>query len=124
MGRIKAIRGATTVIENTREEILAATRELVTAVMRQNQIDPSQVISAFFTATPDLTAAFPAEAARQLGYTDWAMLDAVEMAVPGALSHCIRVLIHVLWNETRQEVHHVYLRGAKYLRPDRVGSSD
>ena len=87
-------------------------------MVRKNRLDPRQVISVSFTATPDLTAAFPAEAARQLGYTDWAMLDSVAVAVPGALPRCIRVLLHVSFADSGQEVCHVYLREAKALRPD------
>jgi chorismate mutase len=123
MQRVQAIRGATTVVADTREEILAATRELITELIGQNNLEPGQVISAFFTATPDLTGAFPAEAVRQLGYTAWAALDCVEMAVPGALARCIRVLVHA-YLKCGQEVRHVYLREAKALRRDRVDHID
>lgn len=123
MERVQAIRGATTVVVDTREEILAATRELITEIMGQNNIGAGQVISTVFTVTPDLTGAFPAEAVRQLGYTAWAALDCVEMAVPGALPRCIRVLVHAYFN-CGQEVRHVYLREAKSLRRDRVGRVD
>ncbi|NLC53228.1 MAG: chorismate mutase [Firmicutes bacterium] len=118
METVKAFRGATTTRANTREEILAATRELLTELIGRNKINPQRVISVFFTATPDLDAAFPAEAARQLGYNDWALLDSVEMAVPGSLPRCIRVLLHAYHGEDSQEVYHVYLRAAKALRPD------
>ncbi|NLW59358.1 MAG: chorismate mutase [Firmicutes bacterium] len=124
METVKAFRGATTVDANTREAILAATRELLTEMIARNKIDPRRVISVFFTATPDLNAAFPAEAARQLGYNDWALLDSVEMAVPGSLPRCIRVLIHAYHGGPGQEVQHVYLREAKTLRPDRVAARD
>ena len=123
METVKAFRGATTVDANTREEILAATRELLTELIGRNKIDPRRVISVFFTATPDLNAAFPAEAARQLGYNDWALLDSVEMAVPGSLPRCIRVLLHA-YGDASQEVHHVYQRAAKALRPDRGPADD
>ncbi len=121
---VRAIRGATTVAADTREEILAASRELIIEIIRRNELDPEQVISAFFTATPDLTAAFPAEAVRQLGYTAWAALDSTHMPVAGALPRCIRVLLHVEWEETAKEVQHVYIRGAELLRPDRAGAKD
>ena len=124
METVKAFRGATTVDVNTREEILTATRELLTELIGRNKIDPQRVISVFFTATPDLDAAFPAEAARQLGYNDWALLDSVEIAVPGSLPRCIRVLLHAYHGDASQEVHHVYLRAAKNLRPDRVPADD
>lgn len=123
MERVQAIRGATTVAADTREEILAATLELITELIGRNNLDPRQVISAYFTATPDLTGAFPAEAVRQLGYTDWAALDSVEMAVSGALPRCIRVLVHAYF-DWGQEVSHVYLREAKSLRRDRVDCGD
>ncbi|NLY90381.1 MAG: chorismate mutase [Firmicutes bacterium] len=122
MERIGAIRGATTAKGNTREEILAATRELITELVRRNKLDPEDVISVFFTVTPDLNAAFPAEAARQLGYTGWPMLDSVAVAVPGALPRCIRVLFHVSLGDSGREVCHVYLREAKRLRPDWAGA--
>ncbi|HEY8391200.1 MAG TPA: chorismate mutase [Capillibacterium sp.] len=120
--RIAAIRGATTATGNTREEILAAARELITEVLSRNKLNPKAVISVFFTVTPDLNAAFPAEAARQLGYTDWAMLDNVAPAVPGALPRCIRALFHISLGDPGQEVCHVYLREAKRLRPDWAGA--
>lgn len=122
MEKVAAIRGATTAAENTREEILAATRELITEVLRRNKLEPKAVLSVFFTVTPDLNAAFPAEAARQLGYTGWAMLDSVAVAVPGALPRCIRALFHVSPGDSGQEVCHVYLREAKRLRPDWAGA--
>ncbi|NLW56050.1 MAG: chorismate mutase [Firmicutes bacterium] len=124
MAKVKAIRGATTVTADTREEILAATRELINEILRRNELHPELVISAFFTATPDLTAAFPAEAVRQLGYTSWAALDSTQMSVPGALQRCIRVLLHVYREETAKEVQHVYIRGAEVLRPDRATAGD
>ena len=114
----RGVRGATTVDANTAEAILEATRELLTRIVEVNGIAVEDVASAFFTVTGDLTAAFPAQAARQLGWRHVALLDAQEMAVPGGLPRCIRVLIH--WNTSvpQAEVCHVYLRGAATLRPD------
>lgn len=115
----RGVRGATVVAENTREAILAGTRELLERMIDANGIDPDDVASAIFTTTPDLNAEFPAVAARELGWYHQALLCGHEMAVPGALDKCIRILIH--WNTTRrpEEIHHVYINGAETLRPDR-----
>jgi chorismate mutase len=115
----RGVRGATTVEENTREAILAATRELLQIMIDANGIESDDVAGAIFTTTPDLNAEFPAVAARQLGWHDHALICGHEMAVPGALSKCIRILIH--WNTTKglKEIRHVYVRGAESLRPDR-----
>lgn len=116
----RGIRGATTVKENSAEAILAAPRELLYLMIRANDIDVEDVASAIFTTTRDLNATFPAFAARQLGWYDTALLCAHEMEVPDSLPMCVRILIH--WN-TRlrpEEIIHVYLHGAKGLRPDRT----
>ncbi|HET7088044.1 MAG TPA: chorismate mutase [Anaerolineae bacterium] len=117
---IRGIRGATTADENTLEAILAATRELLEALIGANGLQPDDVASAIFTTSPDLNAAYPAGAARALGWRDVALLCAREIDVPHGLEKCIRVLIH--WNTTVRagEVRHVYLRGAVVLRPDRA----
>jgi chorismate mutase len=115
---IRGIRGATTTLANTREAILSATRELLDALIQANHIQAADVASIYFTMTPDLDAAFPAAAARELGWTDAALLDAQAPRVQNDLAHCIRVLIH--WNTdcACEHVRHVYLRGASQLRPD------
>lgn len=115
----RGIRGATTATENSAEAILAATRELLYVMIRANEIKSFDVASTIFTTTRDLNAIYPALAARQLGWYDAALLCAHEMDVPGGLAKCIRILIH--WNTIRQpgEIVHVYLHGAKDLRPDR-----
>jgi chorismate mutase len=115
----RGIRGATTVEANSREEILAATRELLDEMVRLNDLQPEQVASAYFTTTPDLNAEFPAVAARDgLGWTNVALMCGHEMAVPGSLSMCLRVLLHVNTDRSQNEIAHVYLRGAAVLRPD------
>lgn len=111
---MRAIRGAIDVAGNTREEIAAATQELLAEITGRNSLEPEDVISMFFTLTPDLNAAFPAWAARQIGW-DVPMLDMQEIAVPGALPHCLRVLIHA---RGADPVRHVYLGAARSLRPD------
>lgn len=120
--RCRGIRGATTCEANTREAILAATRELLEQLIERNGIHPDDIASAIFTTTTDLDAEFPAVAARALGWTDTALLCGHEMHVPGSLRSCVRVL--VLWNTERRadEVVHVYIKGAKNLRPDRAAA--
>jgi chorismate mutase len=115
----RGVRGATTVEDNDREEILAATRELLFIMIKANGIEQADVASAIFTTTIDLNATYPALAARQMGWYDAALLCGHEMNVPGGLTKCVRILIH--WNTLRsaEEIVHVYLRGAKKLRPDR-----
>ena len=115
----RGVRGATTADANTSDAILEATRELLALMIHSNQIEPDDVASAIFTTTPDLNAEFPALAARQLGWADVALLCGHEMAVPGALAHCIRILIH--WNTEKpaREIQHIYINGAVNLRPDR-----
>jgi chorismate mutase len=117
---LRGIRGATTAEDNTPEAILAATRELLEALIGANGLQPDDVASAIFTTSPDLNAAYPARAARALGWQDVALLCVHEMDVPHGLEKCIRVLIH--WNTTARagEVRHVYLKGAVVLRPDRA----
>jgi chorismate mutase len=116
----RGIRGATTAEANTREAILDATREMLVLLIEQNDLHPDDITSAIFSTTPDLNAEFPAVAARELGWLDTALLCTHEMAVPGSLQSCIRVLIH--WNTDRRadEVRHVYIRGARNLRPERA----
>ena len=120
--RCRGVRGATTCDLNTRESILEATHEMLELLIAANGVTPDEIASAIFTTTPDLNAEYPAVAARALGWTDTALLCGHEMAVPGGLPHCIRVL--VLWNTERRadEVVHVYIRGAQDLRPDRTAA--
>ncbi len=114
----RGIRGATTVSANTREAILEATRELLTAMVEANGIRTEDIASAFFTTTPDLTAEFPAVAAREMGWTHVALMCGHEMSVPGSLPMCLRVLLHVNTDKSQGEIVHVYLRGARALRPE------
>ncbi len=111
---MRAIRGAITVSENTAECISEATQALLEELRRRNGLEITDVVSMFFTLTPDLTAAFPARAAREIGW-DVPMLDTQEIDVPGALGRCLRVLLHV---DVERPPRHVYLRGAAALRPD------
>jgi chorismate mutase len=116
----RGIRGATTVHEDTAAAILAATRELLTSMVQANGVAAEDVASVLFTATQDLTAAFPAQAARQLGWQHTPLFDASEIPVLGSLPRCVRVLIHWNTHKLQSEIHHVYLRDAARLRPDLV----
>lgn len=120
--RCRGVRGATTCESNTREAILEATDEMLRLLIAANGIAPDDIASAIFTTTPDLTAEFPAVAARALGWTDTALLCGHEMSVPGSLSRCIRVLVHWNTDKTASEVVHTYIRGARGLRPERAAA--
>ncbi|MEX0691407.1 MAG: chorismate mutase [Gemmatimonadales bacterium] len=116
---VRGLRGAITVPANDAAAIRAATRELLVALVDANGIVPDDVASVIFTVTPDLDADYPARAARDLGWHDVALLGATELAVPGGLPRCIRVLLH--WNTTKSphDLKHIYLGLAARLRPDR-----
>ncbi len=116
----RGIRGATTVEENSSAAILKGTRELLALLIRANGIEPEDVASVIFTTTPDLNAEFPALAARQFNWMNVALMCSHEMGVPGALSKCIRILIHWNTDKTADDVVHVYIRGAEKLRPDKA----
>jgi chorismate mutase len=120
----RGVRGATTVDDDSREAILLATGELLWLMVERNDIDPDDVASAIFTTTPDLVAEYPALAARKLGWQDVALLCGHEMNVPHGVPRCIRVLLH--WNTTRtaREIEHIYIRGARNLRPDQQALVD
>ena len=120
----RGIRGATTAPVNTAEDILEATRELVTAMKALNQLETDDIASVIFTTTPDLDATFPALAAREVGWTEVPLICTHEMAVPGALQRAIRVLLHV--NTIRQagDIRHVYLKGARQLRAEYAVSDE
>ncbi|MGE5289080.1 MAG: chorismate mutase [Micromonosporaceae bacterium] len=115
---LRAIRGAIQVAANDRGAILDGTTELVTEVMTRNDLTTDDVISVIFTASPDLTAEFPALAARKIGFHDVPLLCASEIDVPGALPRVVRLLMHVDTPKPRSELQHVYLRGAAALRLD------
>jgi chorismate mutase len=116
---VRGIRGAITVEDNTQTEILSATRELLEEIIARNGLEEfSEIVSAIFTTTPDLTASFPAEAARELGMHQVPLLCASEIAVPGSLPRVIRILLHVNTDRSQAEMVHVYLREAQRLRRD------
>lgn len=115
---VRAVRGATQVDQDDRDEVLAATAELLQAVLERNGLSADDLISVLFTATPDLVSEFPAYAARQMGIVDVPLMCASEIAVPGAMPRVLRLLAHVETETDRSEVKHVYLRGAAGLRTD------
>jgi chorismate mutase len=124
---VRGIRGATTVEENSAAAILEATEELLRALVEQNQIDPAEIASAFFTTTPDLNAEYPAYAARRLGWLTVPLICGHEMNVPDRLPLCIRVMLHYNTDRPQTAIRHAYLRGAVVLRRDlvqRFGQSD
>jgi chorismate mutase len=115
---VRAIRGAVQVEAADAASTLAGTAELVATIMHRNMLDSDAVISMLFTATSDLRAAFPAQAARELGLGEVPLLCATEIEVPGAPPRIVRVLLHVETELPRASIQHVYLGGAAALRPD------
>lgn len=116
--RLEGIRGATALEPGEAADparVVDATRELLLALAAANELRPEHVVSAMFTVTPDLQIVFPAQAARTIGWTDVPLICAVEIDVPGALSRCVRILLHAY---AAAPVRHVYLRRATGLRPD------
>ncbi len=113
----RGIRGATLVAANTKEDILAATKELLQQMIESNQVEKEAVACVLFTTTPDLDAEFPALAARQLGWTEVPLLCSQEMGVPHSLPRCLRILVLFNTEKKTEEIIHVYIRGAEALRP-------
>ncbi|MCA2620847.1 MULTISPECIES: chorismate mutase [unclassified Microcystis] len=117
--KVRAIRGATTVTVNTIEAIREAVTELLEAIEIHNSLDPDDIVSIIFTATQDLDAIFPAAIARERPHwQNVPLLDVQQMHVAGSLDKCIRVILHVNTLKLQSEMQHVYLQGAKNLRPD------
>jgi chorismate mutase len=117
---LRGLRGATTASANTRDAILDATEELIRALQEANGFQPEDLESAIFTSSPDLTAEYPARAARRLGWDNVPLLGASEVAVPDGLARCVRLLLHLYTTKEPGELKHMYLRGAAKLRPDRA----
>jgi chorismate mutase len=115
---VRALRGATTVDEDTREAIHARVVELLTELFGRNGVDHDDLISLLFTATGDLHSAFPAAGAREFGLGDVPLLCARELDITGATPRCIRLLVHLETDHSRAELRHVYLHGAVSLRDD------
>ena len=119
----RGLRGATIAEENTAESIHCATRELLTALVEANQIVERDVAAVYFTTTPDLNAGFPATAARQAGWNNTALMGATEVAVPGSLLRCIRVMILVKTEKEPLDLVNLYLKGTEVLRLQGVEQS-
>ncbi len=115
---VRAIRAAIQIDGDDRDQILEGASELVRELLQRNELSNDDLISIVFTATPDLTAEFPAYAARLMGMTDVPLLCATEIAVPGAMPRVLRLLAHVETDRSRAELAHPYLRGAAALRRD------
>lgn len=115
---VRAVRGATQVEADDREQVLAASRELVTLVLEKNGLAADDVISIFFTATKDLASVAPALAARQLGLHEPALICAQEMWVEGSMPRVVRLLAHVETDRPRSDLANVYLNGTETLRRD------
>ena len=117
---LRAIRGATTVDMNEAGVIQRATRDLLEEIFARNAVDQEDLVCIFFSATPDLTAAFPASGAHELGLSDVPLFGTAELAVDGALERCIRVMVQCYSQRSRSEIRHVYTNGAVVLRADLV----
>ncbi len=118
MSAVRGVRGAITVERDEPAILLDATERLLREIVAENGIDSEDVASALFTLTPDLVSQFPAAAARRIGWTLVPLLNFTEIGVTGALPRCIRVLLHVNTDKRQDEIVHVYLDGARVLRPD------
>ena len=115
---VRGLRGATTCVVDTPEEITEATQELLLAMLERNEVTHDDVVSVILTTTPDLTSTFPATSARGVGFGDVPLLCASEIDVAGSMPRCVRVLMHVYTSKDRADLRHVYLRGAQVLRDD------
>lgn len=116
--RVRALRGATTVPADTKEDILSGTATLLEEMIRRNALAREDLISIIFTSTGDLRAEFPAAGARGIGISDIPLLCARELDIEGAMPRCIRVLLHAYTDRSLQELRHVYLGEARRLRDD------
>ncbi|MCX7715019.1 MAG: chorismate mutase [Clostridia bacterium] len=115
---VRAIRGAITVENNDRDEILSATVEMLKKMIEENNLKIEDMISIIFTLTPDLNAVFPAVAAREMGIVDVPLMCMSEIDIEGALPKCVRIMLYINSEKSLKEIKHVYLRKATVLRPD------
>ena len=114
----RGIRGATTADSNTAEDILEATTEMMQILIRLNELEPEHVVSAIFTTSQDLNATFPAVAARGIGWNEVPLMCSHEMDVPASLQKAVRVLLQINTTKSASDIRHVYLKGARQLRPE------
>ncbi len=115
---LRAVRGATTVEEDTPEAVTERVVTLLGQVLERNGLEEDDIVSILFTATEDIVSIFPATAARHMGLGAVPLICARELAVVGSVPRCIRVMLHVTTERPREEIHHVYLEGAQGLRDD------
>jgi chorismate mutase len=115
---LRALRGATTLEEDTAEQVGERVQALVTAMLERNGIAHDDLVSILFTATDDVVSMFPATAARTLGLGDVPLICARELGIAGAMPLCVRVLMHFYTDRSREALHHVYLEGSRGLRDD------
>lgn len=116
--KCRGIRGATTVDANTKQSIYASTKELLSEMIKANDIDKDDIASIIFTVTDDLNAAFPARAAREMGMSNTPLLCSREINVPDSLRSCLRILILFNTDKKPDDIKHIYLKGAAVLRSD------
>ena len=117
---VRAVRGATTVSENSEQEIINQTKFMLQSIIEQNEIKLDDIISVYFSVTTDLDTVFPAKGARELGWTNIPLLDSVSPNVKGSLDKCIRVMLHFNTDKTNNQIKHIYLNDAVKLRPDLI----
>jgi chorismate mutase len=118
---VRAVRGATTVEEDTAEAVTERVVTLLGEILARNDLVEDDIVSILFTATEDLTSIFPATAARSMGLGAVPLICARELAIVGSMPRCIRVMLHVATERPKAEIHHVYLEGAQGLRDDLPG---
>ena len=118
---VRGLRGATTVDADTMAQVTERSQELMLEIMARNGLVEDDIVSVLFTSTADVTGTFPATAIHEIGFGAVPLLCAAEIAVPGSMPLCIRVLLHVQTTRSRDEIHHVYLHGAQGLRDDLPG---
>ncbi len=118
--KLVSVRGAITVVNNSKEEILIATTEMIEEIIKENNININNIISMFFTTTKDLTKVYPAVSARQLGIVNASLMCYDELYVENSLQKCIRVMIQFYSEKNQKEIKHIYLNEAKKLRPDLI----
>lgn len=119
MTAVRGLRGATTVLENSQDEIMDATEELLNEMIAENDIESQDIAAVFFTLTKDLDAEFPAVAARErLGWNLVPLINAIEVARPGSMPRCIRIMLLLNTDKSQEDIRHIYLREAVVLRAD------
>lgn len=116
----RSIRGATTIVKDTKENVIEATKELLYYILTKNSVDSKDIVNIIFTATSDISSVFPAVAAREIGLVDVPLIDCHQMMCDGALELCIRVMLTYNTEKKQQDIRHVYLHEAKKLRPDLI----